>query len=115
MKNISRNKKYKSKKCKIIYKKNTLSSNSFRNFSAPVQVERMPFVKSISCRHFSLMLKMVLGIRVPLSSSLIAFIILEIFNGGTFASHKMFINCLSLSDKSFCNSNVASSSRGGGL
>ena len=51
---------------------------------------------------------MVLGSRVPLSSSLTALIILEILDGGTFAAHKMFINCLSLSDKSSCDSNVAS-------
>jgi hypothetical protein len=67
----------------------------------------MPFAKSINHVHFLLMLKMVLGSRVPLSSSLTAFIILEVLDGGTFASHKMFINCLSLSDKSFCDSNVA--------
>ena len=66
----------------------------------------MPCAKLISQWHFSLMLKIVLGSRVPLSSSLTAFIILEILDGGTFASHKMFINCSSLSDKSFCNSNV---------
>ncbi len=54
------------------------------------------------------MLKMVFGSRVPLSSSLTAFISLEIFDGGTFASHKMLINCSSLSDKSFCDSSIAS-------
>ncbi len=57
----------------------------------------------------------VLVSRAPLSSSLTAFIILEILDGGTFASKKMFINCSSLSDKSFWDSNVASSSRGGWL
>ena len=75
----------------------------------------MPFAKSINRWHFSLMLKIILGSRVPFLSSLTAFIILEILDGGTLASHKMFINCSSLSDKSFWDSNVASSSRGGEL
>ncbi len=86
--------------------KNTHSSNSLEVFSTSVQVGRMPFANSISRGHFLLMLKIVWGSRVPLSSSLTAFIILEILDGGTFASHKMFINCSSLSDKSFCDSNA---------
>ena len=67
----------------------------------------------VPIRTLSATILFILGSRVPLSSSLTAFIILKILDEGTFASHKMLINCLSLSDKSFCDSSVASSSRGG--
>jgi hypothetical protein len=65
--------------------------------TASVQVGRgrIPLAKSINHRHFSLILKIVLGRSVPLSSPLIEVIILVILDGGTFASHKMLISCLS--------------------
>ncbi len=79
-----------------------------------MQVGRIPLAKSINRRHFSFILKIVLGSSVPLSSSLIeVIIILVILDGGTFVSHKMLINCSSLEDKSFCKSSVACSLRGG--
>ncbi len=75
--------------------KKTHSCNSLRVFSASVQVGRIPFAKPINRQHFSLILNIVLGSSVPLSSSLIEDIILVILDGGTFASHKsLSVVCL---------------------
>ena len=68
---------------------------------------------SIRLLHFSLMLKIVLGRKVPMSSSLRVPTILEILDGATCWSISTLMSFCSLSDKSFWDSNMACSPRWG--
>ena len=92
--------------------KNIHSSNGLKVFSALVQVRRIQLAKSISRRHFSLMIKIVWGAIYPCPLLCKR----SLFWISWMEGHLQHIrNCSSLSDKSFWDSNVASSSRGGGL
>ena len=68
---------------------------------------------SIRSLHFSLILKIVFGRKVPMSSSLRVLTIFEILDGATFWSISTLISFCSLSDKSFWDSNMACSPRWG--
>ena len=92
--------------------KNIHSSNGLKVFSALVQVRRIQLAKSISRRHFSLMIKIVWGAIYPCPLLCKR----SLFWISWMEGHLQHIrNCSSLSDKSFWDSNVASSSRGGEL
>ena len=91
---------------------NTHSFKYLRVFLTSVQDGSITMATSISHLHFSLILKIVLEKKVPISLSLRLLTILEIFEGA-FWSFRTLISVCSLSDKSFCESKMACSSRRG--